>query len=197
MGESEEDRITSLVRPPGLEDRVDLNPLVGGIVSDRELNLLYNACDVGINTSMGEGWGLVSFEHGAAGAAQVFPDHTACTELWSGRAELIPPARSYTPAFSVLEVAGCPRRALLKPWTISTKIHASASNWLKRRSRPRAIPNTRGTPSRSGSTPCSSRWRDDWTTGDERIHERFPQRARSLHEKLETGRDRMRRTGVG
>lgn len=104
MGEPEEVRITSLIRRFGLEDRVDLNPLTGGIVSDRELNLLYNACDVGMNTSMGEGWGLVSFEHGAAGAAQVVPDHTACGELWSGRAELIPPARSYTPEFSVLEM---------------------------------------------------------------------------------------------
>lgn len=53
---------------------------------------------------MGEGWGLVSFEHGAAGAAQVVPDHTACGELWRGRAELVPPARSYTPEFSVLEM---------------------------------------------------------------------------------------------
>src|SRR5437764_14900399 len=53
---------------------------------------------------MGEGWGLVSFEHGAAGAAQVVPDHTACAELWRGRAELIPPARSYVPEFSVLEM---------------------------------------------------------------------------------------------
>ena len=104
MGESEEERITSFIRRFGLEDRVDLNPLTGGIVSDGELNLLYNACDVGINTSMGEGWGLVSFEHGAAGAAQSVPDHTACGELWSGRAELIPPARSYTPEFSVLEM---------------------------------------------------------------------------------------------
>jgi glycosyltransferase involved in cell wall biosynthesis len=104
MGEPEEERITSLVRRFGLEDRVDLNPLAGGVVGDRELNLLYNACDVGINTSMGEGWGLVSFEHGAAGAAQIVPDHTACAELWSGRAELIPLARSYTPEFSVLEM---------------------------------------------------------------------------------------------
>jgi glycosyltransferase involved in cell wall biosynthesis len=53
---------------------------------------------------MGEGWGLVSCEHGAAGAAQIVPDHTACAELWRGRAELIPPARSYIPEFSVLEM---------------------------------------------------------------------------------------------
>ncbi|WP_109698857.1 glycosyltransferase family 4 protein [Chitinophaga deserti] len=55
-----------------------------------KLNLLYNACDVGINTAMGEGWGLVSMEHAATGAPQIVPDHTACSELWKGSAALIP-----------------------------------------------------------------------------------------------------------
>lgn len=58
--------------------------------SDR-LNLIYNACDVGINTSTGEGWGLVSFEHAATGAPQIVPRHSACTELWEGAALLLPP----------------------------------------------------------------------------------------------------------
>jgi len=81
-----------------------VTPLGSEIVGDDALNLLYNACDVGINTAMGEGWGLVSLEHGAAGAAQIVPDHTACAELWRGRAELIPAARSYIPEFSPLEM---------------------------------------------------------------------------------------------
>jgi D-inositol-3-phosphate glycosyltransferase len=104
MTEEVNDQIRSLVRQFGLEDRLYLNPLAGNVVDDRELNLLYNACDVGINTSMGEGWGLVSFEHGAAGAAQIVPDHSACAELWNGRGERIPPLRSYIPKFSVLEM---------------------------------------------------------------------------------------------
>ena len=53
---------------------------------------------------MGEGWGLVSFEHGGAGAAQIVPEHSACEELWHGRAEMIPPAKRYIPEFSVLEM---------------------------------------------------------------------------------------------
>jgi D-inositol-3-phosphate glycosyltransferase len=61
-------------------------------ISDEHLNLIYNACDVGINTSNGEGWGLVAFEHGATGAAQVLPEHSACAELWTGRALLVPVA---------------------------------------------------------------------------------------------------------
>jgi D-inositol-3-phosphate glycosyltransferase len=104
LGEPENDRIRSLIAQFGLQDRVYLNPLAGGVVGDAELNLLYNACDVGINTSMGEGWGLVSFEHGAAGAAQIVPDHSACTEVWRGRGELMEPARRIIPEFSVLEM---------------------------------------------------------------------------------------------
>jgi hypothetical protein len=104
MGESEKDEINSLVQRFSLEERIHLNPLAGGILDDDDLNLLYNACDVGINTSMGEGLGLVSFEHGAAGAAQIVPAHSACAELWDKRAEMIQPARNYTPEFSVLEM---------------------------------------------------------------------------------------------
>lgn len=103
-GEAEDQQMASLVRQYNLEKRVFLNPMPAGIVGDDQLNLLYNACDVGINTAMGEGWGLVSFEHGAAGAAQVVPDHTACSEIWRGCGELIPLAKSYIPEFSILEM---------------------------------------------------------------------------------------------
>jgi glycosyltransferase involved in cell wall biosynthesis len=104
FGQREQEQIHSWIREFGVEDRVSVNPLGSGVRDDRELNLLYNACAVGINTSMGEGWGLVSFEHGATGAAQIVPDHTACAELWRGRGELIPVDRSYVPEFSVLEM---------------------------------------------------------------------------------------------
>jgi glycosyltransferase involved in cell wall biosynthesis len=104
MDVDSERQLASLIRQCGLGERVSVNPLGDGIADDAELNLLYNACDVGINTSMGEGWGLVSLEHGAAGAAQIVPDHTACAELWRGHGELIPPARSYIPEFSPLEM---------------------------------------------------------------------------------------------
>ena len=103
-GEAEKEQVASLVRKLNLENRIHLNPLGEGVADDSELNLLYNACDVGINTSMGEGWGMVSFEHGATGAAQIVPAHSACDDLWRGRAELIPPARMYIPDFSVLEM---------------------------------------------------------------------------------------------
>ncbi|MGD2085413.1 MAG: glycosyltransferase [Candidatus Aminicenantes bacterium] len=59
-------------------------------ISDDKLNLIYNACDVGMNTSTGEGWGLVAFEHAATGAAQIVPRHSACAELWQNNGLLIP-----------------------------------------------------------------------------------------------------------
>jgi len=47
-----------------------------------QLNQVYNAADIGINTCIGEGWGLVNSEHGATGVAQVVPDHTSLAEIF-------------------------------------------------------------------------------------------------------------------
>ena len=60
-------------------------------IGDEQLNLIYNACDVGLNTAHSEAWGLVAFEHAATGAAQVVPAHGAMPELWDGAAELVAP----------------------------------------------------------------------------------------------------------
>ena len=75
----------------GIEERV--------IWSDRplspeDLNLLYNACDIGVNTSAGEGWGLVSFEHAATGAAQVVPRNSSCAELWQDAGVFLEPVET-------------------------------------------------------------------------------------------------------
>jgi glycosyltransferase involved in cell wall biosynthesis len=56
---------------------------------DDLLNLIYNACDVGINTSNGEGWGLVSFEHASCRKPQVVPNHTSCQDIWKDAGLLI------------------------------------------------------------------------------------------------------------
>ena len=73
----------------GISEKIILNPLGNDYVSSDTLNMLYNACDVGVNTSMGEGWGMIAFEHAATGAAQIVPNHTACQELWKDSAELL------------------------------------------------------------------------------------------------------------
>jgi glycosyltransferase involved in cell wall biosynthesis len=75
------------------------------VMTDERLNLLYNACDVGVNTAMGEGWGLVSLEHAATGAAQIVPRHSACEEIWNGAALLLDPVKRMVPAFALLEMA--------------------------------------------------------------------------------------------
>jgi glycosyltransferase involved in cell wall biosynthesis len=40
-------------------------------LSDRDINILYNACDVGLNSADGEGFGLCGFEGLALGKAQI------------------------------------------------------------------------------------------------------------------------------
>jgi glycosyltransferase involved in cell wall biosynthesis len=57
--------------------------------SDEILNLIYNSCDVGINTADGEGWGLVPFEHASCKRAQIVPNHTSCRDIWKNKAPLI------------------------------------------------------------------------------------------------------------
>jgi len=56
---------------------------------DELLNTIYNACDVGLNTADGEGWGLVSFEHASCRKPQVVPNHTACKDIWEEAGLLI------------------------------------------------------------------------------------------------------------
>lgn len=55
---------------------------VSNCLSIEQLNRAYNACDLGINTCIAEGWGLVNFEHAAAGVAQLVPDHTSLKEIF-------------------------------------------------------------------------------------------------------------------
>lgn len=49
------------------------------------LNMVYNACDVGINTSMGEGWGLVTHEMAALGIPQIAPAFSSYPELYGDK----------------------------------------------------------------------------------------------------------------
>lgn len=98
-------RLSDLIRRHDLQDRVLLttaSPQMPNI-PDQRLNLLYNACDVGLNTSTGEGWGLVAFEHAATGAAQVLPRHSACAELWRDVARLVEPIESFRPPMDFMQ----------------------------------------------------------------------------------------------
>ena len=100
----ERDQILAWARQHDVIDRLllseDPTP-----TSDERLNLIYNACEVGLNTAMGEGWGLVSLEHAATGAAQVVPRHSACEEIWEAGGVLVDVDARYVPSFSPLEMA--------------------------------------------------------------------------------------------
>jgi D-inositol-3-phosphate glycosyltransferase len=77
----------------GFDNKMILSSTVDKIpsVSNEQLNIIYNATDVGINTSLGEGWGLVNWEHAATGKMQILPNHSALKEIWTNNtAKLLP-----------------------------------------------------------------------------------------------------------
>jgi len=82
----------------GMDNRLILTNLERNVqkVPESKLNLIYNATDVGINTSLGEGWGLTNVEHAATYAPQVVPDHSACRELFHDCGILIPTSQNVT-----------------------------------------------------------------------------------------------------
>lgn len=82
-----------LARRFGISDRLILTWQHQEVptLSTSHLNLIFNACDVGINTACAEGWGLVSFEHAATGAAQIVPGLTSQHEIWKGAPQFLEP----------------------------------------------------------------------------------------------------------
>lgn len=98
--------VLELGRRLGIDDRVvmtTMEPRMPNLAA-ADLNVIYNACDVGLNTASGEGWGLVSFEHAATGAAQIVPAHSACRELWADSALLLEPSFSHIDPESLAEL---------------------------------------------------------------------------------------------
>jgi glycosyltransferase involved in cell wall biosynthesis len=83
--------IPDIVANLGLEDRVIMTESDKTLpqIPTEAMNLLYNACDVGINTSTGEGWGLVNVEHAVTGAPQIVPNHTSTKEIFEDTGLLI------------------------------------------------------------------------------------------------------------
>lgn len=115
--------VLQLGRRYGIEDRLIMSSLHPDLptVPSGQMNLIYNACEVGLNTSAAEGWGLVSFEHAAAGGAQVVPRHSACAELWEGSAVLVEPAMDF-----IFE------KTLTTGWLVTPEAVASALEQLYR-----------------------------------------------------------------
>lgn len=55
-----------------------------GFLSDETLNLLYNACDIGINTCVGEGFGLCNLEHASLGKPQLVNGVGGLNSIFAG-----------------------------------------------------------------------------------------------------------------
>lgn len=84
--------VLKLAKRYGIDERLILTQNRGmPSIDSEQLNMVYNACDVGINTATGEGWGLPSFEHAATGKAQVVPSIGTLAEIWNECAEFIEP----------------------------------------------------------------------------------------------------------
>jgi len=66
---------------------------------DEEINMFYNAADVGISTSDGEGWGLCQFEQMGVGVPQVVPDIGGFKEFCTPENSVLvkPAVRYYLP----------------------------------------------------------------------------------------------------
>lgn len=82
----------------GIDNRLIVSSDKRGVqvLPESRLNDIYNACDVGINTSLGEGWGLTNVEHAVTDSAQIVPDHSACKELFYDCGVLLPTLTNIT-----------------------------------------------------------------------------------------------------
>ncbi len=90
--------VRELAQRHGITDRLILSHVdaLSPRLETAQLNQVYNACDIGVNTAEAEGWGLVSFEHAATAAAQIVPRHSGPEYLWDGHAELLTPTMHVT-----------------------------------------------------------------------------------------------------
>jgi D-inositol-3-phosphate glycosyltransferase len=109
----------------GVDKNLILTGNVEGVRLDpiERLNVIYNSADVGLNTGMGEGWGLTNHEHGITGAAQIVGNHSSLHELFmDNRGFLVPGYLGYTQ--DIIMTKG----VLLKPEDVAVKMEEAYSN---------------------------------------------------------------------
>lgn len=116
--------IIELARRFDIEDRLIMSHGEAGPpnLTGEQLNRMYNACDVGINTAEGEGWGLPSFEHAATGAAQIVPGYSGPGSIWNGAAELL------IPALKIISPGALTDANLIAPETVALALQSLYEN---------------------------------------------------------------------
>ena len=69
------------------------------VFKDEDINMFYNAANIGINTADGEGWGLCNFEQMGVGVPQVIPDTGGFKEFCNTKNSMLvaPKVRYYLP----------------------------------------------------------------------------------------------------
>lgn len=84
--------VLRLAKTLGIEDKLLMTTSTPGMpnVPIEHLNCIYNFCDVGLNSGLGEGFGLPNAEHGAIGKPQIVADHSALTDLYGDCGLLVP-----------------------------------------------------------------------------------------------------------
>ena len=69
----------------GIDNVSNKNKLLQGekVYTDDEINIIYNACDVGINTCQAEGFGLCNYEHASLGKPQILSKIGGLTDFFT------------------------------------------------------------------------------------------------------------------
>lgn len=114
---------------------------------ESHLSALYASCNVGLNTSAGEGWGLTAFEHALFGAAQLLPGNPNLLRLWGRNAlfsrvsrpratshpyvlEWVPVAADYAEHLAAL----ADDRTMLQEYSLRARNHVLSSHFSETRS---------------------------------------------------------------
>jgi glycosyltransferase involved in cell wall biosynthesis len=72
-------------------------------ISDSTMNLLYNAADVGLNTCIGEGFGLCNMEHAALGCPQIVSKVGGLADIFADGGAILVEPRAWIRAATCLD----------------------------------------------------------------------------------------------
>jgi glycosyltransferase involved in cell wall biosynthesis len=84
--------VMRLAKILGIVDKLLMTTATPGMpnVPIEHLNYIYNFCNVGLNSGLGEGFGLPNAEHASIGKPQIVPDHSALSGLHEDCGLLVP-----------------------------------------------------------------------------------------------------------
>lgn len=84
--------VLKLAKILGIHDKLLMSTAIPGMpnVPIEHLNYIYNFCDVGLNSGLGEGFGLPNAEQASIGKPQIVPNHSALGELYEDCGLLVP-----------------------------------------------------------------------------------------------------------